>query len=227
MAPPKWNDPDLKAGTMVRTALWLIEEIGVGNSFTKERHRHAFSGVAQADRRMRDLRDYGWVVHTNLEDLTLNSNEQRLVSIGLPVWEPGVRKQATATNLTAKMRMEIFSKNDYQCVICGIAGGENYPDSPQTTAVLLVSRSSVVLADGRTEMMFATECKRCRAGSTSGSIDLNQLVDDICDLGKADREVFERWSTEGGREALERVWANYRRLSDVSRSEIRKMVSKR
>jgi hypothetical protein len=61
MALPKWNDPTLRAGTRIRTALWLISEVGVGNSFTKEQHRAAFSGVAQADRRMRDLRDYASV----------------------------------------------------------------------------------------------------------------------------------------------------------------------
>jgi hypothetical protein len=40
---PPQNDPLLKAGTMVRTALWLITEVGVGNSFTKEKHHPRFS----------------------------------------------------------------------------------------------------------------------------------------------------------------------------------------
>lgn len=54
--PPRWNDPDFAAGTMVRAALWLLDEIGEGNSFTKEQVREAFPGVSQADRRIRDLR---------------------------------------------------------------------------------------------------------------------------------------------------------------------------
>jgi hypothetical protein len=118
MTLPKWNDPTLKAGTMIRTALWLISEVGVGNSFTKEQHREAFSGVTQADRRIRDLRDYGWVIHTSAEDVTLNPDEQRFVAAGIPVWQRGVRK-TTATNiLTAKMRRTAFAENDYQCVLC-------------------------------------------------------------------------------------------------------------
>jgi len=85
MTLPSWNDPRFKAGTMVRTALWLISEVGIGNSFTKEKHRAAFSGITQADRRLRDLRAYGWVIHTRSEDLTLNVDEQRFVAVGSPV----------------------------------------------------------------------------------------------------------------------------------------------
>src|SRR6266853_1530502 len=158
MSLPKWNDPELRAGTMIRTALWLVSEIGVGNSFTKERHRQAFSGIAQADRRLRDLRDYGWVIHTNLEDLTLNSNEQRFVKVGLPVWEQGVRKTAAIETLTAKMRMATFAENDYQCVVCGVAGGERYLDAPQVTAVLSISRRAISLPEGRIGTMFLSEC---------------------------------------------------------------------
>ena len=55
MTLPKWNDPKLRAGTMIRTALWLTSEVGVGNAFTKEQHRQAFAGITQADRRLRDL----------------------------------------------------------------------------------------------------------------------------------------------------------------------------
>src|SRR5687768_11563496 len=92
MSLPKWNDPSLKVGTMIRIALWLISEIGIGNRFTKEALRQAFPGVAQSDRRLRDLRKYGWVIHTNTEDASLKTDEQRLVAVGKPVWVRGVHK---------------------------------------------------------------------------------------------------------------------------------------
>src|SRR5262245_19015026 len=133
---PKWNDPNFKAGTMIRTALWLISEVGVGNSFTKEQHRAAFSGVAQADRRLRDLRDYGWVIHTSAEDATLHPDEQRLVKVGSPVWKREGRKKDSKDAVTAKMRRAVFADSDYQCAVCGIAGGESYPDAPHMTAIL-------------------------------------------------------------------------------------------
>ena len=53
MTLPRWDDTSLTAGTMVRTALWLISEVGLGNSFTEEQHRAAFPGVAKAGRRLR------------------------------------------------------------------------------------------------------------------------------------------------------------------------------
>ena len=58
MVMPRWDDANL--GTMRRAALWLVEVVGEGNSFTKSQLREAFPEVAQIDRRMRDLRDFGW-----------------------------------------------------------------------------------------------------------------------------------------------------------------------
>jgi hypothetical protein len=216
---PKWNDPQLRGGTMIRTALWLISEIGVGNSFTKEQHRQAFSRITQADRRLRDLRDYGWVIHTHVEDLSLNSNEQRLVSVGKPVWERGVRKDSTAVALNAKMRMAIFAQHDYQCAICGIAGGEKYPDAPHMTAVLSISRRSVKLTSPEEAIMFIPECKRCRSGKHE-PIDLAVLVASINKLDPVDRIAFVRWIDEGRRGLLDHVWADFRRLSPEAQEEV-------
>lgn len=224
MTLPKWNDPELRAGTMIRTALWLTSEIGVGNSFTKEKHRQAFAGVAQADRRLRDLRDYGWVIHTSLEDVSLNANEQRFVAAGLPVWQPGVRKNTAKNTPTAKRRMAAFAENNYQCIVCGIAGGEKYPDAPQMTAVLSISKRSVSLPDGRTETMLISECKRCRSGAASGSVDIGVLLSRVRSLDGGDKAVFIRWTERGRRGALDRVWSDFRRLSAAAQEEVRKRL---
>jgi hypothetical protein len=227
MTLPKWNDPKLKAGTMIRTALWLISEIGLGNSFTKEKHRQAFSGVAQADRRLRDLRNYGWVIHTNLEDVTLNSNEQRFVAIGQPVWEVGARRQTVTPMLKAKIRMEVFAASDYQCVICGVAGGEAYTDAPQMTAVLSVARRSVILADGQLGTMYVSECKRCRAGMVNEPIDMAQLLENVRVLDDTDRAVFAQWVERGRRGPLDRAWTDFRRLSRAAQDEIRRHLNEK
>jgi hypothetical protein len=224
MPPPQWNDPKLKAGTMIRTALWLVSEVGVGNSFTKEKHRAAFSGVAQADRRLRDLRDYGWVIHTSAEDVSLNPEEQRFVSAGALVWERGARKTKATNSLTAKMRRATFAANDYQCAICGIAGGENYPDALHVTAVLVVSRRAVTASDGRVQTMFVSECKRCRSGEAAGSVDLPQLLANIRNLNAADRAVFVRWAEGGRRGALDRIWGDFRRLPGAARDQLRERL---
>ncbi|GGU67871.1 hypothetical protein [Lentzea flava] len=94
MSLPRWNDPRLNLGSMVRVALWLATEVGQGNTFTQKDLRDAFPGVAQIARRMRDLRDYGWVLETSREDPTLSTEELRLTTIGTPVWNAQERRTA-------------------------------------------------------------------------------------------------------------------------------------
>jgi hypothetical protein len=225
MTLPKWDDPTLKAGTMIRTALWLISEIGVGNSFTKEQHRMAFSGITQADRRLRDLRRFGWVIHTRAEDLTLNPEEQRFVTAGTSVWERGVSKTAANSIPTAKMRGATLAENDYQCVTCGIAGGERYPDAPHMTAVLAVARRTITVSDGSLQTMFVSECKRCHSGAARKSIDVPLLLANINSLDPADRAVFAQWAERGRRGALESLWSEFRRLPVAARDRVRALLN--
>ncbi|MHC0429491.1 hypothetical protein ACX6XY_04770 [Streptomyces sp. O3] len=89
---PDWTDK--KMSSKVRTALWLASEVGEGNVYSKAQLREAFPDVAQIDRRVRELRDYGWVIATNRDDPTLSSHEARFVQAGDPVWQPGVRSRA-------------------------------------------------------------------------------------------------------------------------------------
>lgn len=218
---PQWNDPSLKAGTMIRTALWLLSEVGVGNVFTKEKHKAAFAGVTQADRRLRDLRDYGWVFHTSIEDLTLNSEEQRFVRAGASVWESGVRRDAARRIITAKERMEVLAANDYQCAVCGVAGGESYFDAPHMTAVLSVSRRTVTTSDGQRRVMYVSECKRCSSGEGEQSLDVPGFLVNVGRLEQSDRALFASWTEGGRREPLDRVWAQFRRLPANARDEVR------
>ncbi|MEU4572553.1 hypothetical protein [Nonomuraea sp. NPDC023979] len=213
---------------MVRTALWLVTEIGEGNVFTKEQHRGAFPGVSQADRRMRGLRDYGWVIHTSSDDVTLRPEEQRFVKAGLPVWKPGVRQSAAAKTITAKQRQAIFAADEYQCVVCGVAGGESYVDSPNETAVLAVTRRQVRLPGGEIEEQLITECKRCRSGMQEGEFgDVRRILSDIRDLDEADRKRLSRWIERGrrGPTALDRAWTSYRRLPADARAALAKELS--
>jgi hypothetical protein len=221
MSIPTWNDPKLKAGTMVRTALWLLSEVGLGNTFTKEKHRQVFSGVAQADRRLRDLRKYGWIIHTSAEDVSLNSNEQRFVAAGSSVWQPGVKRQTAKETISAKIRMATFAEHDYQCAVCGIAAGERYQDEGPAAAVLSVASQRIVSPDGEERQLFTCVCKRCRAGSSGNTIDLPKLLDEIEKLESSDRASFLRWIVRGRRDALDRAWSKYRNLASGAKDLIR------
>lgn len=210
---------------MVRTALWLLTEVGAGNCFTKEQHRSAFAGVAQADRRLRDLRDYGWVIHTNLEDASLKPSEQRFVSAGLPVWEPGVRRQREQQGLSAKERMTILAANNYQCAVCGIAGGEAYPDAPEARAVLSLARVGFVSTERMGET-FLPYCKRCRAGGGQLSVDMERVLADVRALAPIDQDVLRSWAEQGRGGELERLWSTFRRLSAADQAKIRDLLRK-
>lgn len=216
---PRWNDS--KAGTMVRGALWLLQEVGEGNVFTKEQLREAFPGVSQVDRRIRDLRDYGWTIFSSADDASLNIDEQRFVKAGVAVWDPAARRQAQSKSISAGERQAVLAADGYQCVRCGVSGGETYPDSPNETAVIGVSRRQVLQADGTSSERLVTECKRCKSGSGKQPADLRHLLAEVRSLDEEDIRRLRRW-VERGRRAptpLDRVWFGYRQLPEEVRKE--------
>jgi hypothetical protein len=209
---------------MVRAALWLIQEVGEGNVFTKEELRQAFPGISQADRRVRDLRDYGWVLDTSLSDAGLTSDEQRFVKAGVPVWDPPARRAAASSQgpiVTAKQRAAIFAADGYQCVSCGIAGGEAYLDNPSETAVLAISKRAVA-DQGRTEIQLVTECKRCRTGAPERSYDVSELRNLIRELSAEELRTLMRWAERGrrGGTPVERAWNAVRTLPAEARDQL-------
>lgn len=215
VALPKWDDPALKAGTMIRAGLWLASEVGEGQNFTKEQVRRTFPGISQIDRRIRDLRDFGWVIHTNTDDGSLSPEEQRLVHVGTPVWDPQARRLAAQSTITAAERAAALAADNHQCVICGVAGGEDYPDSLTESAVLAVSRQAVQLPDGRNSEHLITLCRRCRSGRDQLlTTDLNRWTEDVEVLDAADQQRLARWVARGRRGAtpLDRAWNAFRAL---------------
>lgn len=222
---PLWSDTARGNGTMVRSGLWLIQEIGLGNVFTKEQHRSAFPGVTQADRRLRDLRAHGWIIHTSLEDVSLNQSEQRFVAIGDAVWDPVARKTAGTPKLTDKARMEVFARSDYQCSICGIAGGEGYADATGGNAVLSAVSRSVIRLDGKKELIFRAECKRCSAGNAEKVEDIPRFLRKVELVGIRDRSVIIKLLTAEKKEVLSTLWQEYRGMSEISRTEVRRFLT--
>ncbi|MGW0147003.1 hypothetical protein ACWDVU_15490 [Streptomyces sp. NPDC003333] len=224
MTLPAWNDPELKAGTMVRGALWLLQVVGEGQTFNKEQVRDAFPGISQADRRIRDLRDYGWVLFTNADDATLVAEDQRFVKAGVPVWDPAARRAAAPDKAVSnKERQAAMARDDYMCTICGISGSEAYLDDSNQTAVLSVTRRPTVLPDGRERILLTTECKRCRAGSDGQPARADEALADIHALDSGERRRLLRWIERGrrGSTPLDRAWNAYRRLPADARDEVR------
>lgn len=98
--------------------------------FTKEQLRAAFPTVTQIDRRVRDLRKRGFVIHTRREDPRLTAAEMRLVQIGDATRAP--------LGMSAEARREALNASAYSCLMCGADGGSTYEDAPLQKVTLFV-----------------------------------------------------------------------------------------
>ncbi|MFF4095785.1 hypothetical protein ACFYYY_18450 [Streptomyces sp. NPDC001834] len=220
MSLPSWTDK--KYGSMKRGALWLVTVVGVGNVFTKTQLKEAFPETAQIDRRVRDLRDFGWRIDTNREDLSLDANEQRFVTQGEPVWEAGKGRAKGNLPITATQRREIMAKDGHICRSCGITVGQVYEGTYEAVQ-LDIARRKVRQQDGSTVVQLVTECSRCRVGGRDLVGDTPGLLARVRNLGTLERSILASWMESGQREfsALESIWAEIQTLAADSREQIR------
>lgn len=210
---PDWHDSRISGRK--RVALWLVSEVGEGGVFTKQLMRAALSSSdkqeqdEQIDRRMRDLRDEGWVISTRREDAGLNLNELRLVTVGGYVWEQGYRSKRAGTP-TAKERQTTLAADDYRCRICGVGAGEPYPEDPLRAATLSISRTPGGLV---------TCCARCLNGEPA-QIDYTDLLRRAECLSDSELGELRSWIRAGQRQAdaLTKIWSAYGRLPQAQRS---------
>lgn len=214
MTVPSWKT--FEGGTKVRVALWLHEEIGRGGVFTKAQLREAFPNVEQVDRRMRDLRPEGWVIHTNTQDISLEPDELRLVSVGGRVWERSYRSAALSTIPDAERRA-VMRRDNFACVLCGISAGEPYDDDPARTAVLSVTRDRASPSSGA----LSTICARCRREAAQ-TISIDDVLLEFETLDPRDRANFRLWLAQNGRiqTPLDRAWLHFLRLPLEQRKQV-------
>ncbi|MDI5962105.1 hypothetical protein [Streptantibioticus silvisoli] len=225
---PSWRDES--RGTMIRCALWLLAEVGAGNVFTKTELREAFPETSQIDRRLRDLRDRGWLIGTNREDPTLKPSEQRFVQRGADVWKPGQGRAAAGrtASISAAQRQETFAADGYLCRVCGIAGGETYENGWET-AQLDVARRETLLPGGGKRTMLMTECKKCRVARRESEADVAGVISELDGLSSFERDHFAQWVAADARDlsVLERIWGRYRVLPAEARKVVQDAANSR
>ncbi|MEU2383165.1 hypothetical protein ABZ606_00615 [Streptomyces sp. NPDC012461] len=225
MTMPSWEETSAgghKLGSKARAALWLVQEVGVGGIFTVAALREDFPDIAQIDRRMRDLRDYGWEIATSREDPELRPQERRFVKRGEDVWVPGQAKTPShKSSITSAQRAKVLQEDGYLCRTCGITGGEAYDDGV-ALAVLNVARRPVTVVDGGVTHQLVTECQRCGRGTVERSVHLPELLAKIEALAPLERSVLSGWVRNDKRtySSLELLWALYRTLPCESRKAV-------
>ncbi|MEV7613462.1 hypothetical protein [Streptomyces sp. NPDC089799] len=221
---PSWRNERL--ATMVRCALWLVAEVGVGEVFTKTQLREAFPETSQIDRRMRDLRDRGWRIATNRDDATLSPSEHRFVEMGAEVWKPGQSRVKQAAAVSAPQRREILDRDDHLCRVCGITAGEPYEGGIETAQLDLARRE--VVKPGGVVVELVTECRRCRIGGRGRQTDVTGVLGHVGQMSRMERELFTQWVAADRRDfsLLERLWGQYRSLPAESRETVRQALER-
>ncbi len=216
------NSSDRRTATYREVGEW-IKTLGVGRTFTMLEAREVFPGVNQIDRRMRELRECGWKIKTNRQDKNLRPGQYRCDEFGDYNRQPG---------LSDRVRQAIIKRDHGQCQVCGILAGQSYPDMPQREAIMEVGhRKSKAQGGSATDPAnLQAECDRCNGGArntTGHLVDVNQVEQEIENLGRKDKEKLLGWMQDGRRpmERLERLFAEYRALAPEVRDDITKALA--
>lgn len=204
--------------TRLRVAKWLIEEVGVGNTFTVIAMKQRFPTVSQIDRRMRDLRPAGWRIPTNDEDPSLGIGQFRLDKVG------GL---APPRAVSGRIRRQVFEKDGNRCVVCGIGAGEMYPEGSGVAKLTLghwVPKEQG--GDPLDPNNLRTECQRCNHAvqDQTGAVVLPGSVRARVDaLPRRDKAELHAWMEIGRRSPTrtEELWYQWRQLPPQAREEIR------
>lgn len=207
---PDWRNKQVP--TKVRVALWLLAEVGEGVKFSKQQLAEAFPGVAQVDRRMRDLRDHGWVIDTNRTNVSLKPHELLFCKSGEAVWDPSARSRLSRA-ITARERRYVFERDGQACVRCGRRAGE----------VRLTLEYLVPLARGGASgpENLVTTCMSCHGGSTVEP-DEGDVWSRVQKLSPRDQARLLAWMAMERRPVspVEQAWELYRRLPLERRSSV-------
>lgn len=166
--------PSRKSGTRKIIAEWLALILGLGGVFTIEDVEQmilAKTGVkrVEVDRRLRELREVGYVIANYRTDPTLLPDQHRLVKIGDEIWHPLYRWPQGRTGCPAGVRRAIYMRDGRQCTICGIRDHEEYLDYPGRYARLTIGRILPGSRGGQYSMENCrAECDRCNEAVRDG-----------------------------------------------------------
>jgi hypothetical protein len=223
-----WRNP--KLSSRVRVALYLFDEVKEGNRFYKGDMRQALPGIEQIDRRMRELREVGWVIRNYKDSPVLAPNELLLEKVGDQVWTPGYRN-LTAGRINNALKRQVFDRDNNRCRVCGVAAGEPYPDRPDLTARLTIGHLVPKGRQGWNDFdNLRAECALCNEPArhlTEAPVDPDLLTARIKALPRRDKVVLAGWMLADRRQftELEKLWVQYRQLPARQRDQLRAVMS--
>lgn len=206
----------------------FVASVGEGNKFSKLEMLHAVPGVAQADRRMRDLREIGWIIDNYKGNPSLKPDEYLVRKIGIRVdlgEKPPVAVGRKA--ISGPKRRRIFDRDGSTCQVCFTAGGSEFVDAPGKLARLTIGHIVPVARGGTDDdENLRTECQRCNEESRDSTLnppDKHEVMNRIRNVGgRADKLELFQWMQRGSRPLTdkEKVFTDWARLPVSQRIEL-------
>ncbi|MFF0017089.1 hypothetical protein [Streptomyces sp. NPDC005374] len=219
------DERPVRRSSKVKVAEFLAG-IGEDTVFTKFQLFDGVPGVAQVDRRMRDLRDLGWQIDNYKTDPRLQPDQYRLTTIGTRIDLGEQPKQSPRQRISPARRREALERAGHLCQTCGTRAGERYPDSDQT-AVLSVRFIDPTPPVDTDVANLSVECQQCIAGIRAAGAASSPKPDDVLTrtLSLNSREEKRRLyrlmqSGRPERDEVDLIFAGWLRLGRDDRVEV-------
>ncbi|MFE3940599.1 HNH endonuclease [Streptomyces sp. NPDC059118] len=147
-----------------------VASVGEGERFTKLDLFANVPDVAQADRRMRDLRPMGWKIDNYKVNSDLKPDEYLLVEIGTRIDQGEPVPKTVRKNITGPKRRRIMERDGHACQVCGVHAGAEYWDEAGRNAVLSIGHIIPVSDGGNNDdENLRAECQRCNDESRNNT----------------------------------------------------------
>ncbi|WOT36620.1 hypothetical protein [Streptomyces coeruleorubidus] len=214
----------VRRSSKVRVAEFLAAK-GEGKVFKKLELFEGVPGVAQVDRRMRDLRELGWQIDNYKTDPHLQPDEYRLTAIGTRIDLGEQPDRPSRPRISATRRREAIEAADSLCQMCGTRAGEAFADGNDEKAALgvhIIDPSPPI----DTELSnLRVECQRCSRGSGTGKPlpTREEILEQASNLSsRAEKRRLYRLMQSGQRERdeAERVFVQWLRLKHDDRVDV-------
>jgi len=213
-----------------RIAAWLAFNAPPGAVFTMRDIREALGDDERPDdaehlnRRLRRLRQDGWVIFANKDDRTLSTGVYKIRQHG---WHPGLGQRPKNDATSQGLRRRVLDRDGRRCVICGVGSGEPYPDDVRSKAVLTIGHRKARDKGGSSTDLanLQAECKRCNEPVRNEMADpetMDQVWLDVRRLRLDELHALLEWIRDGRRtrSRVDEVYDRVRRLSSDERAEV-------
>ncbi|MEU8881709.1 HNH endonuclease [Streptomyces hydrogenans] len=210
-----------------RTSLVKVAEFvaskGVNGKFSKLELFEAVPDVAQADRRMRDLRPMGWKIDNYKVNPNLKPDEYLVRELGTRVDLGEAAPKTVRKNITGPKRRRILERDGHMCQVCGIRATQEFPDAPSRTAVLTIGHIIPVNRGGQNDDgNLRVECQRCGDESRDVTVDPptgQQVLAHAMNGSLKEKRTLYNWMQAGRRSPtdLEKVFQEWSRLPHAER----------